>query len=328
MFRKPLYLAAALFVAGSIIIPDTDAQAQCFGSLMLAPGFFEFDYLVRIAVHFGSAEDIPEYIMCGRDRLPGEEIIEFPIWFYNAHEGWTHMEFAMESNDSIVGFDPAGCICLRHESSSKNNGIFKKNVKLDSCRPLCGPDLLGLLLVRPAPGSDMTWVNFLPNAHTGRMYATDYMANSHHMFSPNHGGFVGPGHLYTCQTPICEEPNYPVTELEAVAGFGLAVRLTWIAGEGNVTVIRARNDMYPTGYGDGRLVVEMPSLPGEHKYYYDTEADQSEIIYYKAFALTKDLGGNVIDNSFVECSSVDTTFTHGFIATEESSWGSIKMMMK
>jgi hypothetical protein len=158
------------------------------------------------------------------------------------------------------------------------------------------------------------------------MYASDCHYYNHPMFSPNHGGYVGSSYLYTCQRPICEEPNLPVVDLEAEAGYGIAVKLTWTAGEGNTTVIRARTDRYPTGYGDGRLVVEMPGTFGQHQYYYDTVAEQGAIIYYKAFSLTKDLSGQVIDDSFIECAATDTTFTHGFIATEESSWGAIKKM--
>jgi hypothetical protein len=70
----------------------------------------------------------------------------------------------------------------------------------------------------------------------------------------------------------------------------------------------------------------MPGTFGQHQYYYDTVAEQGAIIYYKAFSLTKDLSGQVIDDSFIECAATDTTFTHGFIATEESSWGAIKKM--
>ncbi len=108
----------------------------------------------------------------------------------------------------------------------------------------------------------------------------------------------------------------------------IAVKLTWIAGEGNTTVIRAGEDGFPTGYGDGRLVVEMPSTYGQRLYYYDTAAPQGAILYYKAFSLTMDTSGEVLDDSFVECAATDTTFTHGFIATEESSWGAIKKIKK
>ena len=202
------------------------------------------------------------------------------------------------------------------------------NLELEACQPLCGPGLAGHVLVKPAEGSELTWINLVPNKHTDRMYATDWAYNEHYMFSPQHGGYIGSSYLYTCQRPICEEPNLPVVELEATAGYGLAVKLTWIAGEGNTTLIRARTDRYPAGYSDGRLVVEMPGSPGQHQYFYDAAASQGVCIHYKAFSLTKDLSGEIVDNSFVECAATDTTFTHGLIATEESSWGTIKKMMK
>jgi hypothetical protein len=328
MFGKPRFFLSVLILTVVMIIPSGKANAQCFGSLSLAPGFFEFDYLVRLAVHFGSPEDIPTDIICSRSRIPGEEIIEVPIWFYNGHEGMTYIEFGVESNDSIVGFTPASCISVLHNSTIYLDGIHSYNLKLDACQPLCGPGLVGYILIEPDESSEVTWINLVPNIHTARMIAIDSSNKVHYAFSPHHGGYVGSGYLYTCQMPLCEEPNLPVVELEATAGYGLAVQLTWIAGEGNTTMIRARTDRYPTGYNDGRLVVEIPCSPAEHQYYYDTAAPQGTIVYYKAFSLTKDISGGIIENSFVECASTDTTFTHGFIATEESSWGSIKNMVK
>jgi hypothetical protein len=329
MFRKPLSFLSVLILTVVIIIPSGGANAQCFGSLMLSPGFFEFDYLVRLAVHFGTAEDIPTDIICSRGRMPGEEIIEVPVWVYNVHEGVTYLEYAVESNDSIIGFDTESCFTITHESIVKNKeGSFNHSMKIETCVPLCGPTLVGRALIVPREGSGLTWINLVRNRHSDRMYASDKLFNRHDMFSPNHGGYVGTDFLYTCQDPICEEPNLAVEGLDATAGYGVAVKLTWVAGEGNVTVIRARTDRFPTGYGDGRLVVEMPSAWGQHLYFYDTAAPQGSIIYYKAFALTKDLLGEVIDDSFVECAATDTTFTHGFIGTEESSWGAIKKMKR
>jgi hypothetical protein len=324
MFRKPLFFLYASILAVVIIIPSGAAYAQCFGSLNIAPGFFEFDYLARLAVHFGNAEDIPGQVMCSRTRMPGEEVIEVPIWFYNVHEGMIYTEFGVESNDDIVGFTPAECVHVHHSSRHILGEIYHYSLKLEACGPLCGPGLLGYILIEPSERSEATWINLVPNIHTARMVVQDDSYKMHSAFSPHHGGYVGPGYLYTCQTPICEEPNYPVVELDAMAGFGLAVRLTWTAGDGNTTMIRARTDRYPTGYNDGRLVVEVPSVPGQHQVFYDLVAPQGTIIYYKAFSLTKDMSGQIIENSFVECASTDTTFTHGFIATEESSWGSIK----
>ncbi len=153
MFRKPLLILSIFILTVVMIIPSGEANAQCFGSLMLSPGFFEFDYLVRLAVHFGSAEDIPTDIICSRGRIPGEDIIEVPIWFYNVHEGVTYLEFAVESNDSIVGFTPESCISIVHETIVKlKGGIFNHSIKLDACMPLCGPGLAGYALIKPAEG--------------------------------------------------------------------------------------------------------------------------------------------------------------------------------
>jgi hypothetical protein len=328
MFRKPLFLVYLLLSAimVTMTVPSGGAYAQCFGSLMLEPGFFQSDYLTRLAVHFGTAEDIPDDIICSRGRIPGEDVLEIPIWIYNVHEGVTYMEFGIESNDSISDFVPGSGVSIHHFSSWNLEGKYYYNLKLDTAVPLCGPALVGHAYIVPAEGSELTWIDLGPNRHTMRMFSTDWVWNEHYMFSPTHGGYVGSSFLYTCQEPICREPNLPVTELEATAGYGLAVKLEWTAGEGNWTVIRARTDSYPTGYGDGRLVVEMPGTPGQRLYYYDTAAPQGAIVYYKAFSLTMGVSQDVIYDSFIECSATDTTFTHGIIATEESSWGAIKSM--
>ena len=325
MFRKPLLLLSVLILTVVIIIPSGGAYAQCFGSLMLSSDFFEHDYIVRLAVHFGTAEDIPSDIICSRGRIPGEEIIEVPIWFYNVHEGVTYLEFAIESNDTIIGFTPDGFV-IDSESTFSSDGIVQYNLELSADNCLCGPGLVGYALIAPANGSDVTWINLVPNRQAATMYSFDCQYNRREVFSPQHGGYVGTDYLYTCQRPICEEPNPAVVGLDATAGYGVAVKLSWTAGAGNMTIIRAGLDGYPTGYGDGRLVVEMPSAYGENQFFYDTAAEQGEIIYYKAFSLTMDLSSQVIDDSFVECAAIDTTFTHGIIATEETSWGAIKRM--
>ena len=268
MFRKPLSFLSVLILTVVIIIPSGGANAQCFGSLMLSPGFFEFDYLVRLAVHFGTAEDIPTDIICSRGRMPGEQVIEVPVWVYNVHEGITYLEYAVESNDSIIGFDTESCFTVTHESIVRNKeGSFNHSMKIETCVALCGPTLVGRALIVPGEGSELTWINLVRNRHSDRMYSSDKLFNRHDMFSPNHGGYVGTGFLYTCQDPICPEPNIGVTDLIAESSFGYSVKLTWTAGEGNVTVIRAGFHGYPAGYADGRLVVEMPTIPGQQYFF-------------------------------------------------------------
>ncbi len=109
---------------------------------------------------------------------------------------------------------------------------------------------------------------------------------------------------------------------------GCAVELRWVAGGGNTTVIRCRTDRYPTGYDDGDLVVEMSSTPGESQYYFQTGIQSGSVLFYKAFSSTQDASGNVLNNSFVECSSVDTVLTDCEIAVEETTWGEIKSMYR
>ena len=158
------------------------------------------------------------------------------------------------------------------------------------------------------------------------MYTWDSFSRGHYAFSPQHGGYIGNSYLYTCQQPLCEEPNMPVTDLVAQGGYAHSVKLTWTAGEGNRTIIRAREDKFPTGYDDGRLVVDMESTPGEQLYFFDTEIPSLAYLYYIAYSLTVDEGGKVLQTSFVECEATDTTFVHDEIANEKMSWGKIKSL--
>ncbi|MBU8922542.1 MAG: hypothetical protein KOO63_12055 [Bacteroidales bacterium] len=328
--KKPLYqsIMTVLAVAALVAALPGQVPAQCYGSLMISPIYFEFDYLVRLCVHFGDISSIPEDIDCGRGREAGEDIIQVPIYFYNAHEGISRLEFAIESNDSIISFSPKNCFEIYHSSydEDKISGIKTMSIKATACMPICGPALAGYAYIAPAVDSETTWINLVPNAHTHRMYASDPYGDDHYLFSPHHGGYVGNSWLYTCQTPICEEPNMPVTSLVAQAGYGRSVKLTWTAGEGNYTMIRARTDRYPTGYDDGRLVVRMDSSPGQQLYFFDTDVLDMETVYYKAFSLTLGAAGNVLNNSFVECSAVDTVFVYSEIAVQRSSWGRMKKL--
>ena len=112
------------------------AYAQCYGSLALVPSYFEYDYLVRICVHFGDESSLPEDVVCCRGRLPGENRIEVPIFIYNAHEGVQSLQFAVDSNDSIESFSPQGCFYIHHQSFHKvyeDPDYFRMNLKLKGC---------------------------------------------------------------------------------------------------------------------------------------------------------------------------------------------------
>ncbi|MBN1164245.1 MAG: hypothetical protein JXB45_06680 [Candidatus Krumholzibacteriota bacterium] len=326
--QQPLFYFLLLTILVMMSYVSGPVHAQCYGSLALSPSFFEYDYLVRLCVHFGDESSIPGDIICSKNRMPGEEVVEVPLFFYNAHEGINRLEFAIESNDTITGFSPQNGFYFYHQSIYKENGFYRMSIKIFAPYPVCAPALAGYAYIRPAENSTLTWINLAPNAHTHRMYASDPFGQDHYMFSPQYGGFIGSDYLYTCQPPLCEEPNAGVTELKARASYGTAVKLTWVAGEGNRTVICARTDRFPTGYNDGRLVVERETVPGMSYYFFDTEAPRMLINYYKAFSLTKNAAGEVLNNSLVECSATDTSFVEGEIEAEEVSWGSIKNRFK
>ncbi len=305
-----------------------DTNAQCYGSLMLAPDFFGTDYIVRLCVHFGDVNTLPYDVACARAIMPGESPIEFPVYTYNLHDGVNYLEFSVESNDSIAGFVPAGDFMIYSSSTWYSDGTYRIDLKLGSSWPVCGPTFVGVVEVVPVHGCESIWVDLVPNRTTGDMIARDRYNNRHYLFSPKHGGYVGSDYLYCCQEPICEEPNAHVKNVYAITGPGCSVKIGWFTGSGNRTMIRYSYDHYPTGYDDGELLLEVPSSPGVDQFIYHTSVPQAQLIYYSLFSLTRDMGGAIELGSFVECSSLDTVFTSCVIATKESTWGQIKNLYK
>lgn len=319
---RGLVFALCLLVIGAPV------HAQCYGPLALSSAYFEFDYLARIAVHFGDASDVPEDIMCSRSMLPGEETIDVPLWAYNLHEGIEYVEFSVVSNESLAVFVPDNCFTVVASCRCRSGDAYRLDLALQACGSTCGPVRLGHARVVRVAGSDPVWIDLEPNSQTGKMFVMDAAGASHSMFSPQHGGFVGVNYLYSCQAPICEEPNTPVTAFTASKGSGCSVKLEWIAGSGNRTMIRYRSDRYPSGYEDGDLAVEVPTSPGESRFFFHTGMPNPATLYYKAFSLTRDASDLVIRDSFVECASADTAAVNCIIATGESSWGAIKSLFR
>jgi len=322
----------ALFGLGLVlslaISMDSSLHAQCYGSLMLSSNYFEFDHLVRLAVHFGDAASVPSDIICSRSMVPSELAIDVPIWAYNLHEGAEYFEFSIVSNESLAVFVPDNCISVIASCRCACGSNYRLDVALQACEPICGPARIGWAQIIRVRQSDPVWVDMRSNSQTGRMFAMDTHGKSHNMFSSQHGGYIGQKYLYSCQEPICEEPNTPVTDLSADPGPGCSVKLMWTAGSGNRTMIRFRTDRYPTGISDGELAVEVPSAPGESQYFFHTEIPSPATLFYKTFSLTRDAGGLITRDSFVECASVDTVRVKCEIAARESSWGAIKNLFK
>ena len=131
---------------------------------------------------------------------------------------------------------------LKTDSSSAKSWPLQ----LSACQPICGPAHVGNVKIIPVTGADPIWIDLGPNRLSSRMIAGDPYSGTHYMFSPHHGGDIGSGYLYSCQPPLCDEPNSPVEGFLASMSYGCAVELTWIAGGGNYTIIRCRTDRYPT----------------------------------------------------------------------------------
>lgn len=324
---KKATLAAIAFLA---IIAGASGmvQAQCYGSLALSSSFAEFDYLVRLAVHFGDAASIPTDVICSRSMLPSELVLDVPLWAYNLHEGAGYLEFSVVSNESIAVFVPDNCWSVVGSCRCSSGTEYRLDLALQACGTSCGPVRIGYAQVVRVKGSDPVWIDLRPNSQTGKMIAIDGYGKSHNAFSPRHGGFIGQNYLYTCQEPICEEPNTSAVDFVAMQGQGCSVKLTWVAGSGNRTMIRYRTDRYPTGTEDGLLAVEVPSSPAESQYYFHTGISNAATLYYKAFSLTRDSGDFITRSSFVECASVDTVKVKCEIGVETTSWGAIKSLYK
>jgi hypothetical protein len=324
--KKLLLLGTALLTL--VVVASGALEAQCYGNLALSSSFAEFDYLVRLAVHFGDASSIPDDIVCSRSMLPNELVFDVPVWAYNLHEGIGYLEFSVVSNESLAVFVPDNCWNVVGSCRCSCGDYYRIDLALQACGSSCGPVRVGYAQVVRVNASDPVWIDLRPNTTTGKMIAIDDYGKSHNVFSPQHGGFVGQNYLYACQKPICEEPNTNVTEFVAEKGQGCSVKLMWVAGSGNRTMIRYRTDRYPTGTSDGTLVVEVPSTPGESQYYFQTGMPNPSTIYYKAFSLTRDSGDYITRNSFVECGSVDMIDLKCEIGVETTSWGSIKSLYR
>ncbi len=314
-------LCSALPMSGSL-------EAQCYGSLMLSSNSFELDRLVRLCVNFGDASLVPCDIVCSRSMLPGENTIDVPIYAYNLHEGIEYLEFSVASNESLAVFTPDNCFDIVASYRCRYGNNYRIDLALQACGPTCGPVCIGTARIVRVAGSDPVWIDFQPNSQTEKMFALDTYGRVHDAFSPGHGGFLGQDYLYACQEPICEEPNAPVKTFTAEKGPGSSLKLTWVAGSGNRTMIRFRTDEYPTGYEDGQLVVEAPSTPGESQCFFHANVPRPATVYYKAFSLTRDASNLITRGSIVECSSVDTIGVKTEIAVESVSWGAIKSLFK
>jgi hypothetical protein len=323
---------AAFFVLllSTIILASVDdtLNAQCYGSLSLSSDFFGYDYIVRLCVHFGDISSLPSDVICSRGLVPGESPVEFPIYAYNLHSGVDYLEFSIESNDSISNFVPDNGFYIVDASFETFGSYYRLNLKLESGWPICGPVLVGTAEIMPVRDVDPIWADLVPNRLTGEMIARDRYGSRRYLFSPKHGGYVGANYLYACQEPICEEPNRHVTDVLAISGPSCSVKVQWVGGGGTSTLIRYRYDRFPSGYSDGEFLLEVPTMPGQWQFYYHTGIPEGKVVYYSAFSLTRDSGGSVALDSFVECVSADTVITSCVVSVKESSWSSIKSMYK
>ncbi len=325
MTKTEIFILLILIIAPALMIGG-QLYAQCYGPLNIDPEIIRYDYIVRLAVHFGDEAMIPEDIVCSTSMTAGESPIEVPIYFYNGHEGVMRLYFSVESCDSIASFSPQSGFNIISQSKEKVSGVYRMSLKVDAGMPVCGPALIGYAYIIPSGRYDPIWIAFNKNSAYDRMAAIDIRGGEHHLFSPHYGGYVGTSYMYTCQDPICEEPNMAVMDFEARRGYGNSAMLTWMAGSGDHTMIRYSLDHFPQGYDDGELVITMESLPGQEQYYFHTNPPLGTVLYYTAFSITEGPGDKILRSSFVECEATDTTMVEYQIDVERTSWGALKGM--
>lgn len=97
---KPEFLSVCVFTIVLLFNLNPDVQAQCYGSLNLDKDYFKYNYIVRLAIHFGNISDIPQNIQCSRTLIQGESPVQVPVYFYNAHGGIYQLGFSVSSCDS------------------------------------------------------------------------------------------------------------------------------------------------------------------------------------------------------------------------------------
>jgi hypothetical protein len=316
------------FLAGFALASAGIARAQCYQSLLPASGATGYEHVVRLCVHFSDASFIPDDIICSRNGPGGESAIDVPIYAYNLHEGIEYLEFSIASNESLAAFVPGSCFSVVASHASRRGAEYAIDLAIQASGPTCGPVHVGSARVEPGSQQGPIWIDLVPNGQTGKMFALDAYGLAQILYTPHHGGFIGTGYLYACQRPLCEEPNAPVREFVAEKDAGCSTRLSWVAGGGNLTVVRFRTDRYPTDYQDGELAVETASEPGQIQTTLHGGFPEPAILYYKAFSLTRDAGGLITNTSFVECCSADTVVVNCQIAVGAASWGAIKSLFQ
>ena len=104
---EPKFLLVSIFALALLLNFSSNVQAQCYGSLNLDRDYFKYNYIVRLAIHFGNISDIPENIQCSRALDRGESPIEVPVYFYNGEGGVYALGCSVSSWDSIASLTPA-----------------------------------------------------------------------------------------------------------------------------------------------------------------------------------------------------------------------------
>ncbi len=324
--------AAIAFIAFSALMTGLSASlgAQCQPVLALASSASGSAYYVRMAVHFGEVYSVPNDIICSRSLIEGENVVSVPVWIYNLHQGIDYVEFSVASNESLGVFIPDNSFAIVSSVSSRTEEGYRIDLIMETPTAVCGSARLGYAEVHRVNGCDPVWIDLGPNAITGRMIARDASGELHYVFSPQHGGYLGQEYLYACQEPICEEPNMTATCFEVVPDVNCRVRLRWNAGSGNCSMIRWSTNRYPTSIADGELAVEIPTSQGQ---IYDVSVYHEELsattpLYYTVFSITRDPSGLIVRDSFVECVALGYTYMRCPVATEETSWGTIKSLYR
>ncbi len=285
---------------------------------------YHVDYLPRIDFlpPDGVDGDCPRPLPA---NLP--QTVSLEIYAYNLNRDLLGAEFRIVADAPIQDFTPGpGLMMVAGDIHNLSATTWVDDIRLSSAGEP-GPVMLGTVSVLAEAGVEGFCLDLVGFGGGETAVMSVELLGDIPALSPRHGASVGAGDYYHCQPPLCEEPHLPILDFEALQSGGLVIELGWIAGEGNMTMIRYRYDGFaPTTIHDGFQLVLMPTEPGQ-SYSFVHPYPRHQHYWYTIFNLTK-FGCEVVRASQVESGSTLTASVDESVPAEDSSWGAVKSLYR
>ena len=245
---------SAALLALAAVVHASSAGAQC----VLVRERDTTPYVPHIALHFGAAADVPRQVLCASPLDKGAGSFCVPVYAYDLWEGADTFEFSVTTPSGPIGFERSPAIRSYEMSVEDVIGGISTSLRLYASQSLCGPVLLGCLLLPTQDLPNAFSIPVAPHRNSGRL-ALRALNGDWRTFAVDAGGArVGTG--ATCPTNECELAA-AVDDLRATPGqFPGLVDLTWVPGSSPFTMLRYRTDgRYPSDPWDGELLAYLPS---------------------------------------------------------------------